>query len=118
MSVFEKIEAQQKGKEDTTVWMVGEQLKDICREDLSFAEIVLADLENESMSIDKCEKQIKAYADKHRKGSCACVPPNVADRIIRKFYGLPGQAEKKPETAPQTSTEAPTSMGLDLSSYF
>lgn len=118
MSVFEKIEAQQKGKEDTTVWMVGEQLKDICREDPSFAEIVLADLENESMSIDKCEKKIKAYADKHRKGNCACVPPNVADRIIREFYGLPGQAEKKPEPAPQTSTEAPMSMGLDLSSYF
>ena len=30
MTVFEKIEAQQKGLEDTAIWMVGEQLKDIC----------------------------------------------------------------------------------------
>ena len=90
MTVFEKIEAQQKGKENTAVWMVGEQLKDICREDPHCSEIVLQDLNIAEMSIDKAERKIKEYADKQkRNGNCVCVPPNVAERIIREFYGLP-----------------------------
>lgn len=89
MNVFEMIEAQQKGKEETAVWMVGEQLKDICRREPGCQQIVAEDLASQDMSIDKCEKKIKAYANKHRKGSCAVVPPNVAEDIIREFYGLP-----------------------------
>ena len=38
MTVFEMIDAQQKGKENTAPWMVGEQLKDICRADPGCAE--------------------------------------------------------------------------------
>lgn len=90
MTVFEKIEAQQKGKENSAVWMVGEQLKDICRSDPHCAELVEQDLENASMSIVEAEKKIKAWADKQkRSGNCVCVPPNVAEKIIREFYGLP-----------------------------
>jgi hypothetical protein len=59
MTVFEKIEAQQAGKENTPAWMVGEQLNDICRLDPHCAEIVAKDLENPSMSIVECEKKIK-----------------------------------------------------------
>lgn len=92
MTVFNKIEAQQKGRENTAVWMVGEQLKDICRSDPHCAEIVAQDLENKDMSIEKAEKKIKAWADSHRKGNCAVVPPNVAEGIIREFYGLPEQS--------------------------
>ena len=86
-AAIEKITAQQP-KERTAVWMVGEQLKDMLRAEPQFAEIVLQDLENESMSITHCEKQIKAYADKHRKGNSSCTPPVEAERIIREFYGL------------------------------
>lgn len=90
MTVFEKIEAQQKGKEGSAAWMVGEQLKDICRSDPHCAELVLQDLENPELSIDKVERKIKAYADKQkRNGNCVCVPPSVAEGIIRKAYGLP-----------------------------
>lgn len=89
MSVFEKIEAQQKGKENTVPWMVGEQLKDICRREPLAAELVEKDLDVKEMSLVECEKKIKAYADSHKKGSCAVVPPNVAEKIIRKFYGIP-----------------------------
>ena len=64
MTVFEMIEAQQKGLEDTTVFMVGEQLKDICRADPSCTQIVAEDLQQKEMSIAACEKKIKAYADK------------------------------------------------------
>ncbi len=90
MNVFEKIEAQQKGKENTAAWMVGQQLKDICRSDPHCSEIVSQDLENESMSIVNAEKKLKAWADKQKRtGNCVCVPPNVAENIIREFYGLP-----------------------------
>ena len=99
MTVFEKIEAQQKGKENTPAWMVGEQLKDICRCDPHCAELVEQDPENASMSIVEAEKKIKAYADKQKRtGNCVCIPPNVAEKIIREFYGLPG-AESRLETA-------------------
>lgn len=109
MTVFEKIEALQTGKENTAPWMVGEQLKDICRRQPQYESIVLEDLENTDMSLEMCEKQIKAWADQHKKGhSCVCVPPNVAEEIIRKFYGL-GEAQT------EQKTEKPQSSGiLDL----
>lgn len=102
MTVFEKIEALQAGKENTAPWMVGEQLKDICRRQPQYESIILEDLENPDMSFEKCEKQIKAWADQHKEGrSCVCVPPNVAEEIIRKFYGLgdaePAQTEEMPQ---------------------
>ena len=97
MNVFEKIEQLQKGKENTPAWMVGEQLKDICRREPRCEQIVLEDLANADMSLEKCEKQIKAWADKQKKtGNCVCVPPNVAEGIIREFYGL-GKAEETEE---------------------
>lgn len=95
MTVYEKIETMQVGKENTAPWMVGQQLKDICRKQPQYEAIVLEDLENPEMGLEKCEKQIKAWADKQkRQGNCVCVPPNVAEEIIRKFYGL-GAAEEE-----------------------
>ena len=100
MNVFEKIEAQQKGKENTAPWMVGEQLKDICRREAKAAELVEKDLDVKEMSIEQCEKKIRAYADAHKKGGCAVVPPNVAEGIIRKFYGIPEpQADRTQQIA-------------------
>lgn len=99
MTVFEKIEAQQAGKENTGPWMVGEQLKDICRADPHCAEIVVQDLENSGMSLEACEKKIKAKADeiqKKTKQKCVCIPPNVAEQVIREFYGLPEAGAKAP----------------------
>ena len=94
--VIAKITEQQQGKEGTAVFGCGEQLKDICRECEANAELVLQDLENPDMSITKCEAQIKAIADaKHKKhgGGSACVVPDEADEIIRKFYGLGAKVE-------------------------
>lgn len=101
MTVFEKIEAQQKGKENTAPWMVGEQLKDICRMDPSCAEILEKDLDLPAFSLEAAEKKIRAWADKNKKGNCAVVPPNVAEDILRKFYGLPELPEGKAEGAPE-----------------
>ena len=111
MDVFEMISAQQKGKENTAAWMVGEQLKDICRQDRRCAEIVAQDLTKEAMSIEKAEKKIKAWADSQkRSGNCVCVPPNKAEEIIRNFYGLPVAGQK---AAPKRTGV----LNLDLSAF-
>jgi hypothetical protein len=89
---IEMIEAQQP-KERTAVWMVGEQLKDMLRNEPQLAELVAQDLQQEAMSLAQCEKKIKAFADGHKTGSFACVIPSEAERIIREFYGLPERGE-------------------------
>ena len=107
------IEAQRKGQENTAVWMVGEQLLDIAKQEPACIELLKADLAVEAMSIAEAEKQIKNYAAKHRKGNFAVVPPNVAEEILRKFYGLP--------TADSTAKrqEEPAALDyIDLGSFF
>ena len=110
MSVFEKIEAQQvKLKETEPAWMVGEQLKDICRNDAHCADIVSEDLENEAMPLDKAAAALKKYSDEnHGKAKCFCITPKVAEQILRKFYGLPDAA---------AVAEAPANGVFDLSAF-
>ncbi|MGN0164372.1 MAG: hypothetical protein ACI4EA_12470 [Candidatus Ornithomonoglobus sp.] len=121
---IEKITKQQEGKEGTTVWAVGEQLKDICRTTPGAAELVLQDLENENMSIDVCEKQIAARADelyKKVKGGKVGVSPYEADRIIRKFYGLPDMPEAAAEHTPAPAKQKPKKSNhiyVDVEDYF
>ena len=98
----EKIDEQAKGLEGTAVFAVGLQLKDICRGSDAAAEIVLQDLDVAEMSIIKCEKEIKAFADERHKikrGSSVFVSPTEAEEIICKFYGISeavAEAEEKP----------------------
>ncbi len=106
------LEAQQaKVKPHSPQWMVGEQLKDICRMDPKSAELIAQDLENEAMSITAAEKKIKAYADGHKAGNFSCVTPMEADRILREFYGLPNPDEVK---APPPS---PAKKLIDLADF-
>ena len=115
--VIRKIESQQKGKEGTAVYGVGEQLKDICRTTPGAAELVLHDLDVEEMSIDKCEKKIKERADElHKKkgGSSVCVTPAEADGIIRKFYGIP---DNSPDNGQAVTEEKIKPDIIDLESF-
>ncbi len=98
--VIIEIEKQQQGKENTAPWMVGEQLKEIARREPVSAELLAKDLTVSGMGIVDAEKKIKAYADKHKKGSCAVVPPNVAEDILREFYGLPKGGAPAEEAMP------------------
>ena len=82
-------EQQAKVKEGTAPWWVARQLMDICRHESASAGLILQDLDREGMSIVEAEKKIEAYADAHKTGGFACVPPDEADRILREFYGLP-----------------------------
>lgn len=96
----EIINEQRKGKEDNPVYMVGEQLLDIAAGEPDSLELLKQDLLVPEMSLENAEKQIKAWADKNKKGNCCCVSPKVADGILRKFYGLKSLDERKAESKP------------------
>lgn len=93
--VKDLITEQQKGIEGTAAFYVGEQLKEIAEAEPESAELLARDLLIPEMTIQKAEAKIKAYADKHKKGNCAVVPPKVAEEILRKFYGLSENGEKE-----------------------
>ena len=107
------LEAQQaKVKPRSPQWMVGEQLKDICRQEPRSAELITQDLQVEAMSITEAEKKIKAYADSHKTGNFACVTPVEAENILREFHGLPRPDEVKPAVPP-----APARKLVDLADF-
>lgn len=97
IAAIQAIEKQQTGLKRNTVWMVGEQLKDICRREEHSAQIILEDLGNEKMALKDAEKKIAEQARKNKVGNCGCVSPYEAEEILRDFYGLPMVAEKPAE---------------------
>lgn len=115
-NINELISGLQKGLEGTPEYMVGQQLKDICK-DKACAKIVAEDLKNKSMGLKAAAGRIKAWADEQHKkkgGSCICVPPDVAEKILREIYGLP-DAMPEDQTEPAAEPAAPV---LDLASFF
>ena len=96
MSAFEKITAQQQGKEHTPVWMVGQQLKDMLQDDPTLEEILDKDLDVKGMALADCAAKIKAFADEyHRKikgnciwkassGNSTVCPASVRCRILHR----------------------------------
>jgi hypothetical protein len=109
----EAIEKQQKSvKERSAPWMVGEQLKDICRQEPASAELIAQDLETPAMSLTEAEKKIKAFADGHKTGSFACVTPIEAENILREFYGLP-----MPDASGGKRPAAPGQVAIDLRDF-
>ena len=115
-TLIEIISKQQEGHENTAVFMVGEQLKDIAASDPKCLEILKQDIEVDGMGIADAEKEIKKYADKHKVGgrgnSCFCVSPMIADGILREFYKLPAREETQKS---QTSGKKPNESGAKLS---
>lgn len=99
MNVYEKIAAQQTGKTGTAAWMVGQQLRDILAADPTLEEIVNKDLDVDGMDLEHCAERIKAKADelhKQTNSRCVCITPDVAEGIIREFYGLPTASKASP----------------------
>lgn len=104
MTIFEELCAaiaqQQKGKENTDVFCAGEQIKDICRGHEDWCEIVLTDLQHAGMALEKAVLGIRDYAKQHKNGNCGFCGPDQAEKILRKFYGLPAPGEApEPKTA-------------------
>ena len=114
-ALIKMIEEQQKGHENTDVFMVGEQLKDIAASDLACAEILEKDLAVEAMGLVAAAAKLKAYADQNRgKLRCFCISPKVADKILREFYGLP---DMDASTGIKTAEQPASDTLLDLDSF-
>ncbi len=97
--LYDIIAAQQKGHENEPIFMIGEQLKDIARNEPQAAELLEHDLETPGMGLADAAKKLKEYSDKNRgKATCFCITPNVAEKILREFYGLPSMRTDKVAT--------------------
>ena len=110
------IEKQQEGMKRCAAWMVGEQLKDICRRESHSAALLLEDLQNKQMSITEAEKKIAERARQNRQGHCGCVTPWEAEEILRDFYGLGGGVEELP-TEEEDQRPAREGKILDLADF-
>lgn len=108
-NALDRITAQQaKHRQGSAPWCVGEQLKDMLRENATGAGIVAMDIDQKGMGLADCEKKIAAFARDHKQGNVGFCGPADADRIIREFYGLPARSETPYPIAPAcTQTAAP-----------
>ena len=95
------ITEQQKGHENTDVFGIGEQLKDMAEGNAKITDLLINDLTTEGMMLTDAAKVLKKYADdNHGKANCFCITPKVADELLRKFYGLLSAQETERATAP------------------
>lgn len=105
-SAVRAIEAQQeKVKARSPQWMVGEQLKDICRREPDSAELICRALEQDAFSITEAEKKIKAFADQNKTGNFACVTPAEAERLLRAFYKVERPKETREDNPERKAGE-------------
>ena len=96
------------------VWMCGEQLLEMITPDEAASKLVLDDLKHGGMSLQGGEAEIRAFA--RHNGSCCT--GQEAERIIRKYFGLPEQTEApKPEPAPAAPT-VPAGNIVNLEDFF
>lgn len=115
----EMIANQQKGKENTPAFMIGEQLKDMARQQPGIVELLKQDLEVPEMSLVSAAKKLQEYSDKNRRNAkCFCITPMVAEGILRKFYGLPAQEQQEQQAQAPTANLSPVeSTHIDLSDF-
>lgn len=99
--LVEIITAQQKGYENTDVFGIGEQLKDMAEGNEKITDLLINDLTTDGMKLTDAAKMFKKHADSIKgKQNMVCITPKVADGLLRKFYGLPSAQEKEQVTAP------------------
>ena len=100
------IREQQKGKETSPEFMIGEQLLDMARNSPLTAELLEQDLAVPEMNLTAAAARLKKYADDNHKGAkCFCITPVVAERILREFYHLP--EEQSGERSAESGDKAP-----------
>lgn len=88
------IEEQRKGKECTPLWGIGSQLMDMAAESTVARDLIKRDLAVPEMNLEAAAKHFATYADKNRGGKNQfCITPDVADGLLRKFYGLPDKPQ-------------------------
>lgn len=99
---IEMLTIQQGSREnDPILWLLGEQVKDVCRAEPRSAELVVQDLEG-GMKLSDLKKKLDELAKKHKVGNQSVVTPMEADALIREFFGLPERgAAPEPEREPE-----------------
>lgn len=104
---IELIEKQQSGKDNSPAFVIGLHLIDMMKQDGRIEAILEEDLKNPEMSLEHCAKKLQEAADQiHRetKKNTVCLTPMQAEKIIRKFYGLPDPGDvPQPAPAPELS---------------
>lgn len=99
---------QNKLKQGDPAYTVGLQLLDMMERDDRLATILEEDLQNSAMGLGSCADELKKHADeihKKNRGSCVCITPDEAEKIIRKFYGLPDPEERGAAGAPEAAAD-------------
>lgn len=124
MNNMEKIRQKvQAEKTESGARQIGELVLMIAAASEQAAEIIAADLENESMSLAKCYEVLRDCAKKHQKDGfwgCMCNRLDMANSVIQvvcDFYKLPKEAfdEQKPKRLGETSEAATEGAGnIDL----
>ena len=124
MNNMEKIRQKvQAEKPESGARQIGEVVLLIAAASEQAAEIIAADLENESMSLAKCFSALRDYAKKHQQGGfwgCMCnqfEQANPVIQVVSNFYKIPKEAfaEQKPKRLGETSADATEGAGgIDL----
>ena len=96
------------------VWMCGEQLLEMITPDEAASKLVLDDLQHGGMSLKGCEAEIRAFAQKN--GSC-CTGAE-AEKIIRKYFGLPERTEAPKLEPEHAAPPAPAGNIVNLEDFF
>lgn len=112
----ELIQKQQSGKVNTPAFVIGLHLIDMMKQDGRIASILEEDLQSPEMSLERCAQKLKDAADaKHRetKSNTICITPLEAEKIIRKFYGLPDPEEMQEEKKQEDPAELPDIIELE-----
>lgn len=117
MEIFERItELQREFNPDSIPYMIGEQLKDICRDEPACGAILLEDLQNPDMGLAAADKKLYEYGKSLCKGrSGVGISPKAAEKVLREFYGLP-EAGEAPKAQPMKAAPVlggPFSLNLD-----
>lgn len=116
-----KIREQSEAANNYNVKYCAAELMAILRHYPDKAELVLQDLDNVDMSIDKCEKKIAAYFRGHR-GNAAMSGPI---KVISDFYGLDIDPEETAELmygggrneASNASEQTPTPNRINIDDF-
>lgn len=99
---------QQKEKDGSLLWCVAEDLKTMASSLTDDeAQLVATDLEAGTHDLAACEKEIRAYANKHKDGKVACCPGPMVPKILRQCFGLPEEAATAAQAAAQEPVQAP-----------
>lgn len=88
-------------KEGSLEYGVGMVLIEICKANPLADELVAQDLTIEAMSLKKCGEKLYEYAKKNKSGNCYGMIPQIADKLIKEFYGIHDKTTAaQPVTAP------------------